>query len=265
MTPMVLGASRRGLREPPAVQALWSERLALFALAIAAVAILAVQLRLIPSGTALAALVGALLIAVGAIIFAVAGLVVIWRSGAPGAVAATRAIVFAAALLAVPVVYAVDAIRLPPLSDISTDLVDPPVFGRSRAALDAREGKVPGDYPRDKANEQLDAYPDIRPIVIDQGPDEAMTLTLRAISNLGWQVIDRAAPTGRVRVGRIEAIHRSLILRAPADITIRIRPLVGESRIDVRIVSRLGGHDFGAHAGRIRALQQEIAAVSAGG
>ena len=42
------------------------------------------------------------------------------------------------------------------------------------------------------------------------------------------------------------------------DITIRIRPLAGQSRIDIRSASRLGRHDFGANAKRIAAFAEEL-------
>ncbi len=42
------------------------------------------------------------------------------------------------------------------------------------------------------------------------------------------------------------------------DVTIRIRPLAGQSRIDIRSVSRLGRHDFGANARRIAAFAEQL-------
>ena len=44
----------------------------------------------------------------------------------------------------------------------------------------------------------------------------------------------------------------------PDDITIRIKPLAGQTRIDVRSVSRYGRNDFGANAKRIGAFAQEL-------
>jgi uncharacterized protein (DUF1499 family) len=48
------------------------------------------------------------------------------------------------------------------------------------------------------------------------------------------------------------------VLRFSEDITIRIRPRVDGSRIDIRSASRLGRHDLGANAARVAAFTDEI-------
>jgi uncharacterized protein (DUF1499 family) len=54
------------------------------------------------------------------------------------------------------------------------------------------------------------------------------------------------------------AVDRSFLLRLPDDITVRIRPRADGSRIDVRSASRIGTHDLGQNARRIRAYLDEI-------
>ena len=44
----------------------------------------------------------------------------------------------------------------------------------------------------------------------------------------------------------------------PEDVTIRVRPLAGQTRIDIRSASRFGRHDFGGNAGRIQRFAQEL-------
>jgi uncharacterized protein (DUF1499 family) len=46
----------------------------------------------------------------------------------------------------------------------------------------------------------------------------------------------------------------------PADVTIRMRPLAGQTRVDVRSVSRIGRHDYGSNAQRIEKFAAEIQA-----
>jgi uncharacterized protein (DUF1499 family) len=43
-------------------------------------------------------------------------------------------------------------------------------------------------------------------------------------------------------------------------VTIRLRPLAGQTRIDMRSASRVGRHDFGANARRIQRFAQEVQA-----
>ena len=53
-------------------------------------------------------------------------------------------------------------------------------------------------------------------------------------------------------VAHVDAIDKSLFFGFPSDVTIRVTPLANSTRIDVRSVIRVGKHDFGANARRIR-------------
>jgi uncharacterized protein (DUF1499 family) len=44
----------------------------------------------------------------------------------------------------------------------------------------------------------------------------------------------------------------------PDDVTVRIRPRADGARIDVRSASRIGRHDFGTNAARIRRFLDEL-------
>ena len=94
--------------------------------------------------------------------------------------------------------------------------------------------------------------------MLDLEADEAFRLVQQAVAALGWRVVDQTRPGGRTGVGHIDAIDRTLVMGMPDDITIRIRPLAGQTRIDVRSTSRFGRHDFGANARRIRRFGQEL-------
>ncbi|NBU21594.1 DUF1499 domain-containing protein [bacterium] len=55
-----------------------------------------------------------------------------------------------------------------------------------------------------------------------------------------------------------DAVDRSLVMGFPQDVTIRLRPLAGQTRIDIRSASRIGKHDFGDNARRIQRFAQEL-------
>ena len=97
----------------------------------------------------------------------------------------------------------------------------------------------------------------IAPLTLDLPPDEAFELVQKAAANLGWQIIETVPPGGRMGAGRLEAIDRTLILRLPDDVTVRIRPRADGTRIDIRSASRMGTHDLGTNAQRIRAFLEE--------
>ncbi len=243
--------------EPISRAALWSRRLAWFSLAVLLLALLAFRMSE-PSVQGLAPIAGAYGFVVAALLLAVVAFIRIWRSGHRGVVMASQAF-FISLLLLAPAAYAVfKLVTLPTLNDVSTDIDDPPAFSRSRIALDARKGRVPPDVPAERRRAQRQAYPKAVPIVLEVPAEMAFDIARRAALNRGWQVLESSRPGGRTGAGRIEAVARTRILRFSDDVTIRVRPRVDGSRIDIRSASRLGSHDFGANAARIAAFAAEV-------
>jgi uncharacterized protein (DUF1499 family) len=246
------------IEEPYSSAALWSRRLAFFSLAVGAIAVLLARSQAIDPGATLSVFAGAVLVACLALLFAGTAAVVIWRTGRRGAGILTSGVFLAALLLCYPAYLAANAVRLPLLNDVSTDLVDPPQFSRSRIALAARGERTPGLPPAQARQEQRLAYPSVQPILLDQESDEAYQMVLRAITARGWKIVEQTPPGGRIGVGHIDAVDRTLIMGFPADVTIRLRPLAGQTRVDVRSVSRVGRHDYGSNAQRIAKFAAEI-------
>jgi uncharacterized protein (DUF1499 family) len=105
----------------------------------------------------------------------------------------------------------------------------------------------------------------IAPLTLDVDPPEAFALVQKAAANLGWNVIEAVPPGGRQGAGRLEAIDRTFALKLPDDITVRIRPRADGSRIDIRSASRVGRHDLGGNARRIRAFLEETSNLALAG
>lgn len=248
------------IEEPYSHAALWSRRLALFSLAVGAIAVILARSQAVDVTAALSVFAGAVLAGCIALLFAGTGAVVIWRTGRRGAGTVASGVVLAVLLLCYPAYLAANAVRLPVLNDVSTDLVDPPQFSRSTAALAARGQRTPDLPPAQIRQEQRLAYPSVQPILLDLEADETYQLVLRAIAARGWKVIEQTPPGGRIGVGHIDAVDRSLVMGFPDDVTIRMRPLAGQTRVDVRSVSRVGRHDYGANAQRILRFAAEVQA-----
>ena len=246
------------VEEPIAPSALWSRKLAVFALVVAALAAVLSRSDAIEATVAVTTLGAALFLAGVALLLAAAAGVVIWRSGQRGTGEALSGALLAIALLAWPLILAVQAARLPILADVSTDIADPPAFSRSQRALAARGGFLPPNVEPTARQEQRRAYPGAQPILLDIEPADAWQLVLNAVTAVGWRIIEQAAPGGRAGLAHIDAIDRSLVFGFPNDITIRLRPLASQTRIDIRSVSRLGRHDFGANAARIARFAAEL-------
>jgi len=231
--------------------------LAWFALAVTVMAVLLIRFGRIDYPSGFVALGAGLAIAVVAVAMSLIAFVRIWQEGRRGLGSAIRGLVIAFLVLGYPSWLAVKGITLPPINDISTDTEDPPTFSRSRVALEARSGRVPPDVPPEGREAQREAYVQIAPLTLDLAPEEAFALAQKAAINLGWQVIEAVPPGGRMGTGRLEAVDRTPFLKLPDDVTVRIRPRADGTRIDIRSASRMGNHDFGINAKRIRAFLEE--------
>jgi uncharacterized protein (DUF1499 family) len=240
------------LEEPVSRAAVWSWRTAIFALATAGVAIALSRFGHVEAASALAVLAAALVLALFAVLLAGAAAVVIWRTGQRGANRAALGLALSLAILADPAYLVLTALRLPAINDVTTDLDSPPSFMISTKAREARAGHAPPPRSAETSALQRAAYPEVQPILVDLEPAQAYQLALRLVGELGWRVVDANPPNLRVDGdAQIEAIDHSLLFGFASDIAIRIRPLVNQTRIDIRSASRVGRHDFGANARRI--------------
>src|SRR5262249_18051958 len=156
--------ARRYIQSDPTSRlAIWSRRIALFALVASLLAIIIVRSGMLEIQPALATFGGALAIAVVALLVAFAAFVVIWMEGLAGIGAALQAMSISLALPAYPAYLGAKAYRLPRIYDITTDPIDPPRYeavARLRPR-DAHPVTYAGLYA---AEQQRAAYPDIGPL-----------------------------------------------------------------------------------------------------
>jgi uncharacterized protein (DUF1499 family) len=242
------------IEEPYSKLALLSRRLAVFALFVAVLAIIGVK----NPPDLIAVLGGATAIACIAALAALLAFMIIWHNGRPGAGQAFAGLVLAILLLAYPAYLAQQTILLPRLYDISTDIADPPYFSLSRTAIAARGGITPPSLPITGRRPQIKAFPQVQPILLDLDAGESFDAVLKAIAENGWRIVEQRAPGGRLGLGHVDAIATSFILGFPSDITVRLRQLPGQTRIDIRSVSRFGPFDFGAGARNIASFDSAL-------
>ena len=248
--------ARRPLHdEPTSKVATWSSRLGLFAFAVAALSIIIVRSGLLEIVPALATFGAALVFAGLAILLAFGAFIVIWRQGLSGLGRALLGLFLGLALLAYPAYLGTRALRLPPISDITTDTANPPRFD-VLARLRPR-GRT--DYPGPAvAALQHTAYPDIVPLELDVPTKAAYDAALALVTKRKWYIGDARSPTLARRDGVIEAVARTPIMGFRDDVVIRVTPVGQGTRVDMRSASRFGNHDLGANASRIRSLLEEI-------
>jgi hypothetical protein len=241
------------VEEPVSRAAVWSRRLAVFALVVAGVSILFARVRGTDPAAALTVFAAALVVAGFALMLVGAAASIIWRFGLHGAGQALLGFVLALGLLAYPAYLTALAFALPRLNDVSTDLAAPPSFlhtARTRAAGVDAERPPPDDKARAA---QQKAYPDLQTVKLEMDALEAYRLALSVATDLGWRIVDLQPPNpAGGGSAAIEALDRSLFFGFPSDIVIRVKPGATSTAVDVRSTSRVGGHDFGADAARVR-------------
>jgi uncharacterized protein (DUF1499 family) len=246
------------LEEPVSRAAIWSRHLSLFALAVGAMSVGIARAGIADTAASLVVFAGAVVIACLGLLLAGAAAVIIWRTGRGGTGKIVSSVFLAALFLAYPGWLTLQAVRLPALNDVSTDLIDPPDFARSSRALAARNQISHGTIPQAWREAQRRAYPQVQPILIDLEGDEAWQIVHKAVEARKWRIIEEVQPGGRTRIGHIDAVDRTLVMGFAEDVTIRLRPLAGQTRIDIRSASRMGRHDFGDNARRIQSFAQEL-------
>lgn len=160
---------------------------------------------------------------------------------------------------------------IPPIHDITTDVIDPPSFG---AAVQSARALVPDGNSLDLASKrdgeghpftelQQRAYPDITHISTSVDQARAFEAALALAREQGWAVGQTDAATGV-----IEAVAESFWYGFKDDIAIRVRADGSGARVDMRSVSRVGRSDLGANAARMRpflaALRERLEAIDHG-
>jgi hypothetical protein len=249
----------------PSLLARWALRLALFAIPVCAMALLIVRTGRIEWNAGLAALAGGLGIALLGILVGVTALAEIWHRGTYGAERAFAGVLIGIALLAAPAYYGLLAADLPAITDVTTDPADPPRF--DGAVARRRPGENPTAYPGARFSAlQAEAYPEIVPLKLDAAPDDVQIAALQLAAERGWRILDRGAlPRGGGMTGRIELLDRTPVLGLADDIVVRIRPEGTGSRVDMRSASRIGTHDLGRNADRVRDFLRDLSARVASG
>lgn len=244
-------------REPAASR--WASRAALFAFGLVAAAMFLHRVVGMATPVAFNLLVVAMGVALLSILLAIAASFVIWRSGRPGTARVLFAVTLSLALIAAPIVGLAWLREHPIVSDITTNFENPPRFS---AVLHHRgPGSNAPAYDRARsAEEQVRAYPDIRPLRIHRSSEEVYAVVVDAVKRLKL-LLEREDPpnleTGTP--GMVEAVDRSLIMGLYDDIAIRVSGTAETARVDIRSAARFGhGVDMGRNAERVRALMQEI-------
>ncbi|PHR59144.1 MAG: hypothetical protein COA43_09845 [Robiginitomaculum sp.] len=148
---------------------------------------------------------------------------------------------------------------LPSIHDITTDTENVPTFSSAIVNLRGEKsnsldyvGKIERHSEKLVSVLQVEAYPDIRTLVLSDTPEVIYARVQNAVKSMGWKTVTDSADTGV-----IEATATSFWFGFKDDVIVRVRAAQGGgSRVDIRSVSRVGRSDMGANAARIRKFRK---------
>ena len=243
--------SARYQLEPVSRLANWARNLAVFSVVAVVVSIVIVRLGFLEIKPALATFFAGLAIAALSVLIGLAGSAAIWQNGSRGMARIVGALLINALVLAYPAYLILQYRSLPPIHDITTDPVDPPRF-EALARLRVGDGTNSAIYAGlSSAELQRKFYPEIQPVELEVPVDNAYAIALKLVHKRKWLVIDERPPQPPRRIGRIEAVARTLIMGFREDVSIRVASDGDDSRVDIRSASRYFSSDFGSNAARI--------------
>lgn len=252
--------SIRDTKEAPHFLAVWCARIAGFSASLVLSSLFLHRLFSIPTPVALNLLKLSVLGGLLAIALGILAGIDSWRTGSRGISRIASGGLLALIVVAWPLLVLPQVNAYPELNDISTDLNTPPPFRALAASRQpgANRPEYPGAVFADK---QRQAFPDLKPLLINRSVAEAYEISVDAIRRTGMKIVDEAPPgEGATAKGFIEAYDRTLVWGFYDDIVVRV---IGNSRtaqIDIRSASRYGRHDLGRNATRTRALLRELVA-----
>lgn len=203
------------------------------------------------------ALVGAL--AVLGLALAAGGFLRLWTHGDKAGRASLTATLLS---LFVLVPYAFGAwlyLRLPALTDISTDLEEPPRFVATPNFRDRQMNPIVPIAP-EAAAAQMRAYPDVAGRRLDASPDRVLAALASVVAAREWKVRGHMPTSSQMPEVSIEMEAPSFLLRFPADAVVRLTDEDETTFVDMRVAARYGPHDLGANARRIRGFMTDLAA-----
>ncbi|MEO8650952.1 MAG: DUF1499 domain-containing protein [Hyphomicrobiaceae bacterium] len=244
-------------QNPRTALASWSRRIAFFSASVILIALVLHRLGRMDTPLAAGLLVTALTGAGVALLLGIGAAVVIWRRGAAGAWSTAAGVAVSLAIFAWPASVAPFYLKMPHLNDVTTDTEHPPEFaahGRERA-----KGANPVAYPgASYVARQAQTYPQLRAMVVDRPVDEVFDAVGEAARHLHWRIVAEEPPEKGHASGHIEAEDRTLILGFVDDVVVRVENEAGQTRIDMRSLSRYGRYDFGRNAQRVRDFYTEL-------
>jgi uncharacterized protein (DUF1499 family) len=163
------------------------------------------------------------------------------------------AVLCAAVAIFMPLSMMNKAKSVPPIHDITTDLVNPPRFMAILALRD--DAPNPAAYQGEEiASQQREAYPELETQKYPQTTEQVFDAALATVKSMGLEVV-----TSDKSLGLIEAYDTTTWFGFVDDVVIRIQNSEQMTILDARSKSRVGMSDIGKNAERLNTLIAGVA------
>jgi uncharacterized protein (DUF1499 family) len=190
-----------------------------------------------------------------ALLLAIKGFTSVWRRGDLGFPSAFWGMTIALVVLAPFATTLYQALMLPRIYDVSTDITDPPELF---AAGQRTERMNPVVNDEESRTLQSSAYPQVTGRRYDGSPDRILTAINKVIVNNDWTIVQQKGEPGEDEEILLEVVARTWLLGFTSDVVIRLSDEGETTYVDMRSVSRYGIHDLGENADRITAFMTAL-------
>lgn len=221
--------------------AIWARRFGSLALPLAFLPVIMHREGLISSADFHVVEITAMAISGLALVLAIGAFVRLWITGDQGWGKAVLGLVFALICLVPFALVIGQALRSPPVSDVTTSYAAPPDL------VSAPARPLP---PAALRTAVAAAFPNARTRTYPIGPAQTYALVEQLVLEHGWQMRTRREPQTPLATGQVNAVATSL-LGWRDEVAIRIRGTAAGSSVDMRSAALHGGPDLGANGRRI--------------
>lgn len=252
---MVSMAALPERRVSPAAE--WARRLSGFALVLLLISGLGHRYGLVET-VALFWLLGLVFVlAMLGLGLAVVGFQRLWDHGEKAGRASLAATVLSLLVLSPYLFGAYLVVARPPLTDISTDLHEPPQF---LLAPRSRSGGMNPILPigEEAAELQMRHYPEVSGRRYEASMDRVLNAVRAVVAAHGWRPLRPLPAELDATEFSFEAEAPTWLLRFPADAALRLTDEGESVFVDMRLSARYGGNDLGYGARRIRAFMAAL-------
>lgn len=238
--------------------ATWSLRLAAFAPVLAVVAIVAHRAGMIQPTVFVALATIVFIVAVCGVALAMVAFHSLWWKGKKGGRATLWAIVLSIVTLSPFIAGGYEYLVHPAQADVSTDLVNPPLFSEEERTLAPNASAV-------VAGRLSDGYPSLTGRRYNAPPDAIRESILKVADDFGWLLVDRRGRIGADDEIYFEFSDSAPVIGMPGRVVLRLTDEGDTSYLDVRARTDYLSHDLGGNARMIdrylKALDYELIGI----